>query len=393
MKKITHSTSSELRQNKTKALKIGVLTEIINYHSGARAPLMIAKHLALLGHTITIYAYDVLLDQSTFKDLKQKGIQLVLLKRNKTPLLGKFFSGFPLYKLIKTNPSDVMWYSGTLPFFLAAYATRIPIIRMYQGTQFDALLENKLPKENLSLKEKLLNKIANLYIYTNDFIAFRLCKSIVAISKFAANEGETLYKRKVDSIIYHGTSFLPDIKKSLKKKNGITIISISRLTPYKGFHLILESVKNITTPKITTVIAGSQPKNRYLQYLKRLGGKNLKLIIDPSDYELALLYKSADFCVTADRYLYFGLSIFEAAFYNLPTVVYNFAAASEVVDHGKTGFVANTHDELTKYVQKLAKNPRLIKKLGIHARKKALLFTWDTCAKEWEKAIYKTINK
>lgn len=374
-------------------LKIGVLTEIINYHSGARAPLMIAKHLALLGHEVTIYAYDSLQDPPTFKDLKQKGIHINLFSKNKTPIIGKFFSGFPLFQLIRKYPQDVMWFSGTLPFFLAAYATGIPIIRMYQGTQFDALLENKLPNQPLSFKEMLLNKLANVYIYINDFIAFKLCKSIVAISKFAAAEGEILYKRNVDSVIYHGTSFLQKPKKIQNKKNGTTIISVSRLTPYKGFHLILKAIKNINAKKITFIIAGSQPKTRYIQYLKRLGGKNLQLIINPSDHELAKLYQTSDFCVTADRYLYFGLSIYEAAFYNMPTIAFNFAAASEIVDHGKTGFVANSPIELEIYINRLAENPQLTQKLGIQARKKALIYTWDKCAKEWEKAILNTLKK
>src|SRR3989344_6449653 len=124
-------------------MKIGILTEIINYHSGARAPLMIGKQLAAFGHTVIVFAYDTLVDQSTITDFKKNKVQIVLIKKRHIPYVGKYLSCVSVYKQIKHHAPNAMWYSGTLPFFLAAYVTGIPIIRMYQGTQFNAFLENK----------------------------------------------------------------------------------------------------------------------------------------------------------------------------------------------------------------------------------------------------------
>ncbi|OGH20047.1 MAG: hypothetical protein A3D74_03950 [Candidatus Levybacteria bacterium RIFCSPHIGHO2_02_FULL_37_13] len=372
-------------------MKIGVLTEIINYHSGARAPLMIAKGLAKRGHKVTVFAYDFMLDQPAFDDLKKSGVEIVLIQKKKVKYIGKYLSSISLFKSLKTNPPDAVWFSGTLPFFFAAKLAGIPIVRMYQGTQFNALLENKNPNEKNSLKDALLNTIANWYIYLNDFISFRLSNSVVAISKFAAKEGETLYKKKCDDIIYHGTTFLPKVKSSVKKqKNSIKILSVSRITPYKGFHLILEAVKKVKTKKnILVTIAGSQAKHHYVEYLKKVGGDNIKIVLDPSDLDLAKLYQEADFCVVADRFLYFGLSIYEAAFFGKPTISLNNAAASEIIDHGKTGLIAKTPEELGLYIKKLSENPIFRKKLGISAQKLALQFTWEKCALEWEKELLK----
>ncbi len=373
-----------------KKLKIGVLTEIINYHSGARAPLMIAKHLAKRGHNVTVFAYNTMLDHTALADLNDSGVRIVFIKIKRI----KYFSAIALYLELKKNPPDAVWFSGTLPFFVAAKFTGVPIIRMYQGTQFDALLENKNPNEKLTFKDKFLNQVANLYIYMNDFISFRLSNSIVAISEFSAREGEALYKRKCDKVIFHGTSFLPIIKSPTKtKKNTFNIISVSRITPYKGFHILLNALKKIKTNKnILLTIVGSQPKLKYVKYLKKLGGKQVNIILNPSDNELSKLYKQTDICATADRYLYFGLSIYEAAYFNKPTIALNQAAALEIILHEKTGFVAENIDKLSHYMTVLINNPKLRYILGKNANNLAHIYTWDYCAGEWEKVILKTIK-
>lgn len=371
-----------------KTLKIAVLTEIINTHSGARAPLEIARHLALLGHQITIYAYDRSLDTTLQTELAKSGITVKLFKLPSSMLL-KYFLILPLGNILRKDAPDVAYFSGTPPFFLAAYFTGIPVVRMYQGTQFDALLETVLPGNKISQIMILLNKFANILIYLIDFMSFRLSREVVAISRYAKDEGEKLYKRNVKAVIYHGTSLFPDRKKHPKNKSHrIEILSVSRLTPYKGFHVLIRALKTIrTTKKIRLTIIGSQPKTNYLKWLRKLGGKMVKFVIDPSDQKLNFYYKNSDIYVTADKYLYFGMPITEAAQFATPTVALNFAAAGEIVKHRETGLVANNFSELKKYLKILIENDKLRFVLGKNAEVRVKNFTWKKTAKRWEKIL------
>lgn len=370
-------------------MKIAIVAEIINYHSGARAPLEIAKHLAKRNHVVTVYAYDYWQDQEATNDMVKSGVSVITLHKVSIPFVGKYITACSLFTMLKKSSPQVIAYAGTLPFFLACTLTRLPILLMYHGIQPDAYLEKRNPDEPVSIRDSLFNQIANLYIYFTNAILIFLSTDIVTISKFAAKEVESLYHKKVPTVIYLGTTSLLTKKQLNKKeKTSITILSVSRITPYKGFHIILEAIKKIKTKKnIVLTIAGSQPRMNYIRYLKQLGGKNVRIILEPSDPELAKLYQQADFCVTADRYLYFGLSIFEAGFFNKPTIALNQAAASEVIQHERTGFVAKNLHELARYMTILINDTKLTTTLGKNANELAKKLSWDYCAGQWEKAI------
>ena len=370
-------------------MKIAIVVEIINYHSGARAPLEIAKHLARLHHKVTIYAYSYGQDYETRNDIIKSGASIVTLNKIPIPFIGKYITAFSFFGILKKSSPKVIAYAGTLPFFLSSKLTRIPIILMYHGTQPNAYLEKKNPDEQITIKDKLLNQIANMYIYLVNGILIYLSKEVVAISKFAANELERLYRKKAHSVIYLGTtSLLLEKQSSKKEKTSIAILSVSRITPYKGFHLIIEAIKKVkTNKKVILTIVGSQPKHKYIEYLKKLGGNSVEIVLDPSDKELSKLYQQSDFYVTADRYLYFGLPIVEAAQFGKPTLSLNFAAAKEIIAHNKTGFIANNINEFSKYLQKLIEDDSLRKALGAKALQRVRKYTWEICAQNWETTI------
>lgn len=376
-----------------KKIKIAILVEIINYHSGARAPLEIAKHLTKYNHDISVYAYDSMLDKNTKTDLLKYGIKMVTIKKNAIPFIGKYFSIFTLFKKIKEDKSEVICFAGTLPFFLASKLTGIPIILTYYGSQLDAYLEKKLPNEKISKIDNILNNLGNYYIYIVNYILVHYAKYVIAISKFSANEARKLYGKAPDKIIYLGSTLLSNDNKTKKHdKNQIKIISVSRITPYKGFHFIIDALKNITdNKKITLTIIGSTAQKKYLEYLKKKTNVRIKILLNPPDATLAKLYQESDFYVNADKYLYFGLPILEAAHFLRPTVSLNIAAASELIQHKKTGFIAEDVKEFSDYISLLIQNTGLRERLGKNAKKVAEKFSWEKCASEWEKVIQKII--
>ena len=377
-------------------MKIAILTEIINFHSGSRAPLEIARHLALLGNDVTVYAYSDMLDQRAKKSLILDKVKIKLVQKSNNRFLAKQLAAKTLYKLLKKDSPDIATFSGTPPFFIAAKLAGIPVVRIYQGVQFDAFLENKLPHETPNFLESLVNKLANIVIFAIDLMSFRLSNGVVSISKYAAQEGENLYRRKSDSVIYHGTTPLQNPKKTAKKdQTSINFVSVSRITPYKGFHKIINALNKVSpSKKIKLTIVGSQPKKKYVKFLKQLGRDKLTIVTNTTDAKLAKIYKNSDIYVCADRYLYFGLPICEAANFGLPAVSFNFAAASELIIHGKTGYVARDQTEFANYLKKLIYEPKLRVEMGKKARKRAQeFFSWPKAAKQYEKLFYKLIEQ
>ncbi len=377
-----------------KKLKIAVMVETLNYHSGARAPLEIAKHLSKRGHVVTVYSYDFMRDPTVKNDLISHTVSSVILKRNSLPFIGKYFSVLPLFKKLNLDAPDVICFAGTLPFFIACKLTGIPIILTYYGSQMDAYLEQKIPNESILLHDKILNFIGNIYIYIANFLLMRFSTRVIAISYFSALEAKKLYHRTSDRIIYLGTTPLLNKNSKIEKKsNSIKLLSVSRITPYKGFHVMINALKNIQTKtKIIFTIAGSQPRKKYLKYLEKIKNDNTRIIINPDDNTLAKLYADADFYINTDKYLYFGLPILEAAHFAKPTVSLNLGAASELIQHGKTGFVTNNLKELSYYLQRLIEDQKLRRELGANAQQLSKKFSWEKCAREWEKIFYKYAN-
>ena len=78
----------------------------------------------------------------------------------------------------------------------------------------------------------------------------------------------------------------------------------------------------------------------------------------------------------------------EAAYFGLPAVVCNYAAAHEIVVHNKTGFVASHEIQMSEYLKKLIEQPKLRKKIGMAAKKRVQKFSWEECAIQWEAVLF-----
>ena len=253
------------------------------------------------------------------------------------------------------------------------------------GTQFNAYLENKLPHERINFIDRIYNLWANLIIYLIDFLTLSLSTKIISISKYCAGETKKLYFRKTDSIIYIGANHIKSKQTPVAQKNSsINLLSVSRITPYKGFDKLISTVNHFPN-KLTLTIVGTNVKPSYFAYLKRRSKKNIKFFINLSDQQLAHLYQKSDIYITADKYLFFGLPIVEAAFFKKGTIAFSHAAAAELIENGKTGFLVTSEDKLKKALVNLIKKPNLIKTLGNNAYLKVHKdFTWQTIALKYQ---------
>lgn len=365
--------------------KIAILTEQINTHSGSRAAIELAKQLMPINKSIRLYSYRNNLDQQEMNKLKKHKLKITTFK--KSAIIGKFFPNLKLLKILRHARPDFVIFCGTLPFFLSAKLAGIKIIRIYMGTQFDAYLENKLPNESKNLPGIIINYICNIYIYLNELVTIKLSTHIITISKFTALELYRLYNRKTDCIIYLGGNHLPKVNtKKIENDKTLKLLTISRITPYKGFHILIKEVNKLKNTSLT--IVGTAEKKNYLKYLKTISASNIIFKNELTNLDIAKLYANSDVYVTADRNLFFGFPSAEASFFGLPSIAFSYAAANELIDDNKSGYIVKNGNDFSAAINNYLKNPKLVSTMGNNARIKAENnFKWSKIAANYQQAI------
>ncbi len=382
-------------------MKIAILTEILSTHSGSRAPIELAKSLSL-DNKVTLMAFAYKSEKGVKEELEKQGIKVILAAIPPLPL-GKWLAAFTFLPHLKDK--DIISFHGTLPTFLVARLSGIPLVTTYYGTQLNAYLERLLPTQKPNLKDKILNWLVNQAILITQKVYFCLSNQSVAISKYTSCEAKKLFGQDIP-YIHLGVTQLVNPSRQLvtrspraKPKGNslapseaegqqINILTVSRITPYKGFHLLIDAVKK-SQRDLNLIIVGSSPQPKYLEYLKKIKTSKTRILIDVSDNQLAKLYQECDIYASCDRFLFFGLPPLEAALFGKPSVLFDYCAAPEVVQHHKTGFVAKNMPDFVKYLQILTDNHKMRTQMGRRAKK------WAENNFSWEKTdrLYREMFK
>lgn len=333
-------------------MRIAVVTFVLNSHSGARAAVETAKTFTKMGNTIDLICTPQLFDAALADQLNSAKLHI---HQVSNPL--------KLFSLLLSLRPNVISFHGILSQLLICRFTDIPVYSHYYGTQF-------------------VNPLLNTLIYLKTLLLVWLPHKIYGISNYTSAECHRLYGRKITTI-YLGCDHLTKSTNFKKiRSTAINLLSVSRLVPYKGFDRLIR-IANILPCTLT--IAGSQPNLRYLAYLKSISTPKITILTNISDDQLIKLYQNTDIYLSADRYLFFGLPILEAATFKIPTVTLSHAAASEVVINGSTGFVTNSDTEFVQHLRQLIANKPLRKKLGLAAQKHSLNFSWQLFTKSLQK--------
>lgn len=351
-------------------MRIAIVTEALNTRSGARAPINLAIALSKLNNEVTILALSKNSMPQLRKDLENQGIEIILFNHP------KIISSLELIKTLLALKVEVISFHATLTFLIASKLTNIPIVKTYYGTQLDAYLENVFGR-NLNIGHKIANYTLNSVVTFVDKLQFFLSDKTLGISIYCAKQAKILFGKKID-YVYLGSNLVSNTNKD--KNTNKFILSVSRFTPYKGFHKLIEACRDLPL-----VIAGSPEKKEYLKYLQSVKSKNHQLKINVDDKELASLYKNCIFLASFDRWPFFGMPILEAATFGKGAIALNHGAMSELIVNNKTGYIVKNEQEFTRLANKLYKNTELAQKLGARAKAYAKNFTWEKTALSYEK--------
>jgi len=135
------------------------------------------------------------------------------------------------------------------------------------------------------------------------------------------------------------------------------------------------------------LVGGSPDSNPYLDKIKDILAKanlnNIEIKVNISGDELSQLYQKAKLfwhicgLNQTDPSLveHFGMTIVEAMQNYIAPIVFDGGGQREIIDHGVNGYRIQSLSDLIRFTSDLAHNPARIKKFGIQAQKKSLLFT------------------
>lgn len=316
-------------------------------------------------HTVFISS----LSSPLARRLNDSGIRGYELRINRLKFLypSKLFKYMRIFKrenvgVLVTNVSADMKTAS-----LAAKLVGVPNIIYRRGSA--------IPVENTRINRYFFRRVLTLIIANS----LETKRTILAKHK-------SLVPEEKIKVIHNGikpTEFNQDIDPIYPPEQGVIILGCAgRLSIEKGHHLLLEMMKHLKEQKISCklLLAGEGKLSEILRNKARsLGVDHLVEFLGFVDY-MPSFYNSIDILLLSSQYEGFGYVLIEAMASRKPVVAFDVKSTSEILDHGKTGYLVppNQVVEMAERVMELAKDKELRQKMGENGRTRVEeLFSFD----------------
>lgn len=225
-----------------------------------------------------------------------------------------------------------------------------------------------------------------------EIIYLRIIYRNVTFMTISKSSKEELIKNGVSKSKTHVLPMginVPPIRDEREKEKIPTLLYIGRLSKAKGIEDALRTV-NILKEKgqsIRLKIIGRGDK-KYVDFLHTFC-KKLNILSDVdflgfvSEKKKFETISSSHILISPSIKEGFGLTIPEAGYMGVPSVVYNSLGLLDIVVDHKNGLICkkNTPEDLAKAIILLLQNTSLYKKLSDEARRESVKYDWDKTAR------------
>lgn len=172
------------------------------------------------------------------------------------------------------------------------------------------------------------------------------------------------------------------------KSDDKVITIIGRLHQQKGHCCFLKAAQIIGKKKtnVKFLIVGDGPLEKQLRSMSADLEISKNVIFAGLREDIPQILAMSDISVLTSLREGFSITVLESMAAGKPVVVTDVGGNSEIVEHGKTGFIipAQSPEDLALYSLNLINNQELAKKMGEEAKKRVLNFSIDRMVKKTE---------
>jgi len=231
--------------------------------------------------------------------------------------------------------------------------------------------------------------------------------TLVAVSRKTANDLRSWYGCTDQvSVVYHGLDtdqFNPRDRMELRQRarrelslpgHVFAALLVGNDWTNKGLQCLLEALAKIGRSDLRVLVVGEDDPTPFgeLARQKRLADQVLFL---PPRADVQYYYAAADAYVAPSLNDAFSLPPAEAMACGLPTIASRQAGVSEIITHGRDGFIledASSAGELAGLIRALLDDPELRAQLGEQAAHTARQYTWSRNAEEM-KLVFEGVRR
>ncbi len=204
-------------------------------------------------------------------------------------------------------------------------------------------------------------------------------------------------------VIHNGVSLdLPDrslARRQIRQELGLPsgspiVLMVASQSGVKDYPMFVRAAAEVGRHRQDVMFVGvgrEVPGNDVAGYVRSVGSSNLRLVGERND--IGRWYAAADiFCLTS-KFEGFPNAVLEAMYAGLPVICTSFPSSSEMISHGRTGYLVPAGDEITlaSNVLDLVNSPQIRSDVGSAARQHVVdHYGWEGTVDETE-ALYDSI--
>lgn len=196
--------------------------------------------------------------------------------------------------------------------------------------------------------------------------------AIISNSRYVQDHFFSKPKKKFN-VVYNGIAplskfeVLKNEKRVISRSKGFTFSIVGLVYPRKGQDTAIRAIAELKKHglPVRLIIAGGG--GSYLDQCKELA-KELEIdsFVEftgyvPDPYEI---YRRSSCLLVCSEFEAMGRVTVEGMSASLPVIAKKSGGTPEIMVHGETGFLYNNFDELVNYMEVIAKNPEMARKMG-----------------------------
>lgn len=231
----------------------------------------------------------------------------------------------------------------------------------------------------------LFNNCQQTYVPSHDTKRFLESKGICHVEVF---------DRGVDTTRFHPSKRTEAIRRQLGvEPGGVLILYVGRLSKEKKLGLLLRCVKKLTCDYPTTqlVVTGEGPWQRTLK--RRFAHPRITFTGVKRGEDLAAVFASADIFALPSSTETLSLVALEAMASGVPVLAMNAGGVRDIVEHQRTGLLANTAEEFEAFLRRFIEDASLRSTLGQTGRRYAEGKSWTHALQDLECSYQEVIAR